>query len=189
MELIKSLLVNYINCFKKCVTLNGYNGRASRFEFWGFLAVSFVISIILELTFMVKESLLILTAIYSVIILLPTTAVTTRRLHDVDQSAWTMVTMPLISLGLLLVVSFLDFFFIFLGVFGLFAALFIVFFPLFKFLYWLWMKGNLHKNSYGQPIRVDAHDDSLASYFGFALLSIYVLIALFTSLSSKLFSD
>ncbi|MBI2630861.1 DUF805 domain-containing protein [Candidatus Nomurabacteria bacterium] len=70
-----------------------FNGRARRREFWMFLLFSFIISIALSII----DSILgtevgrgngILSSLYSLAIIVPSIAVTVRRLHDTNRSGW-----------------------------------------------------------------------------------------------------
>ena len=65
-------------CFSKYAT---FKGRASRSEFWYFFLFQFLISI-------VTQFIPFLNLIVAVAFLLPTIAVTVRRLHDTDRSGW-----------------------------------------------------------------------------------------------------
>jgi len=66
-------------CFKKYV---GFDGRASRSEFWWFALFTFLVSLVLSF---VSQSL---SSLFSLAVLLPSLAVGARRLHDTDRSAW-----------------------------------------------------------------------------------------------------
>jgi len=66
-------------CFKKYV---GFDGRASRSEFWWFVLFTFLVSLALGI---VSQSL---SSLFSLAVLLPSLAVGSRRLHDTDRSAW-----------------------------------------------------------------------------------------------------
>ncbi|MCD2195133.1 DUF805 domain-containing protein [Actinomycetospora endophytica] len=78
-----------------------FSGRARRTEFWMFVLISFIISLVLAII----DSAIgtahlyssggaayyspgILGGIYSLAVLIPTIAVTVRRLHDTDRSGW-----------------------------------------------------------------------------------------------------
>jgi len=92
----------FITCLKKYAV---FNGRARRAEYWYFVLFYWCIHVVLslvdaqvgpeipipiELSEFPEETerLPILSAIYSLALLLPYIAVTTRRLHDVDKSGW-----------------------------------------------------------------------------------------------------
>ncbi|WP_442266676.1 DUF805 domain-containing protein [Tenacibaculum sp. ZS6-P6] len=82
-----------------------FSGRARREEFWMFTLISFLINIGLSLIIAVIPELFILSTLYSLIILIPTLAVTARRLHDIGKSGWTflIILIPVIGIILLLV--------------------------------------------------------------------------------------
>lgn len=99
MDWYLKVLKNYVN----------FEGRARRKEYWMFflfnLIISFVIGIVdgivgLKVGFMGTLGLL-----YSLGILLPSIAVGTRRLHDIDKSGWWQLIglIPLIGVIVLIV--------------------------------------------------------------------------------------
>jgi uncharacterized membrane protein YhaH (DUF805 family) len=59
-----------------------FNGRAGREEYWNFTLISAIISIALYFT--MND----LWAVYTMAVLLPSIAVSVRRLHDIDRSGW-----------------------------------------------------------------------------------------------------
>ena len=78
-----------------------FGGRARRTEFWMFTLVSAIISIVLAIVDtatgtagvyaaggMASYSPGILGSIYALAVLIPSLAVTVRRLHDIDRSGW-----------------------------------------------------------------------------------------------------
>ena len=77
-----------INNFKEIVTNKYYCfcGRANRFEFWAYVLVTFVISLVFG--FIPGTVGTILKTIVGLALLLPGLGVTARRLHDVDKSGW-----------------------------------------------------------------------------------------------------
>ena len=78
-------------CFSKFVT---FSGRASRSEFWWFMAFVFVSSLFFDalLPSVLSEPLAHLSeavgGIWALAMLLPGLAVASRRLHDIGMSAW-----------------------------------------------------------------------------------------------------
>ena len=87
MEWYIKVLKNYAN----------FNGRARRKEYWMFTLFSFIAVLILS---QIDEFLLqhltgvnyhILNFSYRLAVLVPTIAVTARRMHDVGQSGWYML--------------------------------------------------------------------------------------------------
>ncbi|WP_413870467.1 DUF805 domain-containing protein [Albidovulum sp.] len=74
-------------CLDKYAT---FSGRASRSEYWYFSLFSFLVSFglnVLELVVMERDSA-IMSNLFWLATLLPTVAVTVRRLHDTGRSGW-----------------------------------------------------------------------------------------------------
>ena len=87
-EAISSFFQNYVN----------FSGRASRSEFWFaylFLVIVGIIATILDLV--VNNE--IISSIWNLAVLLPTLAMTTRRLHDINRSGWHQLLAPLFPIG------------------------------------------------------------------------------------------
>ena len=86
-------------CFKKFVD---FKERASRSEYWWFALFTSIISIP---SYLPNETVQVLSGLGSLIILLPTLAVTVRRLHDINKSGWLVLIslIPLIGAIILLV--------------------------------------------------------------------------------------
>jgi uncharacterized membrane protein YhaH (DUF805 family) len=64
-----------------------FSGRADRTEFWMFILIHFVVSILL----VIVDSLItggILIVLYSVVMIVPIISATTRRLHDTGRTGW-----------------------------------------------------------------------------------------------------
>lgn len=101
-----------------------FRGRASRSEFWWFYLFSVIVSLVLELisrplgltiwdteyvigegasaTVIPVAGVSILSTIWSLAILLPSLAVSTRRFHDSNKSAWNwlwLLAIPLCGVG------------------------------------------------------------------------------------------
>ena len=98
-------------CFSKYVT---FSGRAPRSEFWWFilfiLLTNTVLSVVDGMIFGTTpngQSAMVLGAIFSLAVLLPSIAVGVRRLHDLDRTGWwyLLVLVPLLG-GLILIVFF-----------------------------------------------------------------------------------
>ena len=83
----------YTDAIKKYAT---FSGRARRKEYWMFVLINFIITWVIGiiekaigLTFTVSGAEIgIITLIYSLFILIPSLALTARRLHDTDRSGW-----------------------------------------------------------------------------------------------------
>ncbi len=93
----------YLDVWRKYAV---FDGRARGKEFWYFMLISTIVCVILEMlgTMLAggrSDSYIAsgLTGIYSLAVLLPSIAVTVRRLHDADKSGW------LVLLGLIPIVG------------------------------------------------------------------------------------
>ncbi|SIN90831.1 DUF805 domain-containing protein [Salinivibrio sp. ES.052] len=96
----------YLHVLRNYVT---FSGRAHRREYWMFVLINFCISIALSIVGELT-GLVILSFIYSLAVLLPTLAVTSRRLHDTGRSAWWMLValIPILGVIVLLVLCALE---------------------------------------------------------------------------------
>ena len=81
--------------FIDCITKNyvNFSGRARRKEYWMFTLFNIIACFVVMLldSFLELNNILIL--IYVLAILLPSYAVTVRRLHDTDKSGWWLLLM------------------------------------------------------------------------------------------------
>jgi uncharacterized membrane protein YhaH (DUF805 family) len=82
----------YIEAWKK---IADFKGRSRRYEFWSFMIINVILSTIcdcLDLYFFGNSDLYSsidpISTIFELIVLVPTFAVSVRRLHDTDRSAW-----------------------------------------------------------------------------------------------------
>jgi uncharacterized membrane protein YhaH (DUF805 family) len=75
-----------------------FEGRARRSEYWYFVLVNIIISIILGLIDSVI-GISILGSIYSLAVLVPSIAVAVRRLHDVGKSGWYFLLIFFLVIG------------------------------------------------------------------------------------------
>ena len=97
----------YIKVLKNYV---GFEGRARRMEYWMFMLVNLVIVLVIRML----ENLLGIEGaigfIYSLAILIPSIAVSIRRLHDTGRSGWWILIgfVPVIGILVLLVFYCLD---------------------------------------------------------------------------------
>jgi uncharacterized membrane protein YhaH (DUF805 family) len=72
------------NCFSKYVT---WSGRAGRAEYWWFTLFVFVVYVVgLVITLSIHSSIPVI--LFVLVIILPSIAVTVRRLHDTGRSGW-----------------------------------------------------------------------------------------------------
>ena len=110
---------NMIDWWKKVYLKNyaNFSGRARRAEFWYFTLASFLIYIIFAfltaITGIANDGsplLAIIFAIFYLSLVIPTLAVTVRRLHDINKSGWYyfISLIPLVGSIILLVWLFTD---------------------------------------------------------------------------------
>ena len=103
----------YLEVLKKYAV---FSGRARRAEYWYFVLFNIIVAIVLSLidtllgTFNFMQGVGLLSGLYSLAVLIPTLAVTVRRLHDVDRSGWWIFInlIPLIGTIVLLVFAVTD---------------------------------------------------------------------------------
>lgn len=81
-------------CFQKYAV---FSGRAKRSEYWWFQLFLFLTSLIFSFFNFIPQVGIILSGICSLAFLLPSIAVTVRRLHDVGKSGW-LIFLPLIGI-------------------------------------------------------------------------------------------
>ncbi|MDO6568841.1 DUF805 domain-containing protein [Alteromonas sp. 1_MG-2023] len=97
----------YLEVFRKYAV---FSGRARRQEYWMFFLFNMIISFVLGFV----EGLLggpgVIGMLYSLAVLIPSIAVSVRRLHDTGRSGWwlLLVFLPLIGALILLVFMVLD---------------------------------------------------------------------------------
>ena len=93
-----------------------FEGRARRKEYWMFFLVNFFVTIVLAVldgftgTFDPESGLGLFGTIYALGVLLPSIAVSVRRLHDTDRSGWwlLLVFLPVVGFIVLLVFMILE---------------------------------------------------------------------------------
>lgn len=92
----------YLKVLKNYV---GFQGRARRKEYWMFVLISTIISIVLTTLESMLDIYSFLSGLYSLAILLPSLAVGVRRLHDTGRSGWWLLIsfIPLIGAIILIV--------------------------------------------------------------------------------------
>lgn len=82
-----------------------FSGRARRKEYWMFTLLNSVIVFGLSLIDELIGSPGVIGALYSVAVLIPSIAVSVRRLHDTDRSGWWLLIafIPIVGIILLLI--------------------------------------------------------------------------------------
>jgi uncharacterized membrane protein YhaH (DUF805 family) len=97
----------YLKVLKNYAT---FDGRARRKEYWMFALFNVIISIVLGIidSAVIKQP--ILQAVYGIGTLLPSLAVSVRRMHDIGKSGWVLLLafIPLIGAIILLIWSATD---------------------------------------------------------------------------------
>lgn len=90
-----------------------FKGRARRKEYWYFFLYSLILTIILSVIdnalgwYNSAEEVGILSGVFTLLILLPSLAVTARRLHDTGRSGWWMLLYIIPIIGFLILLYFL----------------------------------------------------------------------------------
>ena len=98
LESVNSGLTNYFN----------FNGRASRSEYWFFILFSVLgalVTLIIDiqiLGYSIESEYTPMNSIFSLILIIPSIAVSCRRLHDVNQSGWWQLIWLTVIGGILL---------------------------------------------------------------------------------------
>jgi uncharacterized membrane protein YhaH (DUF805 family) len=103
----------YLQALKKYAV---FSGRSRRMEYWYFVLFNIIVSIVLGTIDTLLGTLGsgmgvgLLSGIYGLAILIPSLAVTVRRLHDIDRSGWWILIalVPLIGTIVLLVFALLE---------------------------------------------------------------------------------
>ena len=99
----------YLEVLKKYAV---FNGRARRKEYWFFFLFSIIITIVLSIidvaagSFDAKTGLGLFTGIYTLAVLIPSSAVSVRRLHDTDRSGWWLLISLIPIIGGLVILVF-----------------------------------------------------------------------------------
>ena len=76
-----------------------YNGRARRKEFWMFALFSFICSLILGI-------IPILSILYSLAAIVPSTCLGIRRMHDIGKSGWWLLLALIPFVGIIVLIVF-----------------------------------------------------------------------------------
>jgi uncharacterized membrane protein YhaH (DUF805 family) len=100
----------YLDVLKKYAQ---FHGRARRKEYWYFQMFTTGIVIILVIldvglgTFSDDDAVGLLSGLYSLMVFLPSLAVSVRRLHDTDRSAWWLLVALIPVIGVFVLVYFM----------------------------------------------------------------------------------
>jgi uncharacterized membrane protein YhaH (DUF805 family) len=99
----------FIYCLKNYFK---FSGRATRSEYWYFVLFGLLFSLAAMLidfsigTFYIEEGIGIFSSIYTLAILIPSLAVTVRRLHDTNRSAWWLLISLIPIIGTIVLIVF-----------------------------------------------------------------------------------
>jgi uncharacterized membrane protein YhaH (DUF805 family) len=106
------IVKEFLEVFKKTFV---FSGRARRKEYWMFILITTIISIVLTIVDMVlgldiTEDTGLLSGLFSLILIIPSLSVTFRRLHDIGKSGWWILLsfIPIIGWLVLFIFSVLD---------------------------------------------------------------------------------
>lgn len=92
----------FLYCLKHYVD---FNGRAPRAEFWYFVLFNFIIALVVGgVGYAIGFSKL--SSLYSLLVLLPTLAVSVRRLQDTGKSSWFILVGLIPLVGALILIYF-----------------------------------------------------------------------------------
>ncbi len=82
-----------------------FEGRAKRTEFWMFVLINFIVYIVLALIGRILGTG-ILGILYSLAVLIPSLAVSARRLHDTNRSGWWLLIGLIPIIGWIILIIF-----------------------------------------------------------------------------------
>lgn len=109
-----------------------FNGRTSRESFWLFVAVYFLAALCIS-TFEMWSGTIFMTTMSSFALMLPSLAITARRLHDINMSGWWQLIGFIPMIGLIILA------------------------------YWLARRGHDGENDYGVPEGQEVPEPELPS--------------------------
>lgn len=81
----KNFMNYYTDALKNYAT---FDGKATRTQFWMFVLVNIIISIVLNILAGFVSAVTYLSWIYSLALIIPSLAIGARRLHDIGKSGW-----------------------------------------------------------------------------------------------------
>jgi uncharacterized membrane protein YhaH (DUF805 family) len=93
--------MHFVDAMKTCLTkYASFKGCASRSEFWWWILFTSIAAVVL------RSLSYYLSALFSLATLLPSIAVTARRLHDIDRSGWWQLLYFLPMVGWIVLIMF-----------------------------------------------------------------------------------
>ena len=72
---------------------SNFNGKATRREYWMFVLYNAMVITALSILdlLLFKDGRSIILSIYEIVVLVPTLAISVRRMHDIEKSGWTLL--------------------------------------------------------------------------------------------------
>ena len=93
----------FIDAFKKYAD---FTGRATRTEYWMFILFYMIIYVALAVIDAFLGTV-ILSLLFSLVLLVPSISIATRRLHDIGRTGWWQLILFIPLLGLIVLIVFL----------------------------------------------------------------------------------
>ena len=81
-----------------------FEGRATRSEYWLFMLIHVIITIVLGLIPLVLDWFVVVEVVYFLALLVPVLAVGARRLHDSGKSGWLQLILLIPLIGWIIVI-------------------------------------------------------------------------------------
>lgn len=95
----------YISVLKQYAV---FSGRARRTEYWMFVLCNVIVMLLLSMVDkLIGGDKELISSIYSLAVLLPSSAVAARRLHDTDRSGWWLLLGLIPIIGTLVLIYFM----------------------------------------------------------------------------------
>ena len=94
----------YLGCWRKYAE---FSGRARRQEFWMFVLFNFLAGIAIGIVEAILGTGGALCGLYNLAVLIPSLAVSVRRLHDTDHSGWWILINLIPLIGFIIYLAFL----------------------------------------------------------------------------------
>ena len=103
-EIKKNIFSSYKNCLKNYFN---FKTRSSRYDYWSFLILNTVIASVLSTLGKFYVIFATLYLLYLLILIIPSIAITLRRLHDINKSAWFFIVsfIPIFNIYFLYVLT------------------------------------------------------------------------------------
>ena len=142
----------YIEVLKKYAK---FEGRARRKEYWMFILFDFIFAIAAAVLDEILGSEPVISIVYGLVLILPTLAVTVRRLHDTNRSGWWILlfVIPLITMFFFVFLSLGSLFFDFEFLLGLSFIILIIGWTV--LLVFTLLDSNARKNWYGKNPKIE----------------------------------